>query len=1657
MNALHHGFRYLIGLALVFASNLCIAAQPPPRIQVWRAFPSSAASISGRSPLRNTRLRHTLIPPESSQIGSIIQVDTSTQGTSQTFTVTTTADTGAGSLRKAILDANENPGLDYINFNIGSGPQTITPGQFGMPEITSPVVINGTTQPGYSGTPIIELNGSNVWSFDFGLIIWAGNSTIRGLVISKFQTTAVVLTNLGNNVLENNFIGTNMDGTDSLPNWGNGVWIRESPNNRIGDTLPGTRNVISSNEFPNVAISGITSTGNRVVGNYIGTDRNGVTDLYNYYPQSIGVLIKAGAENNTVGGVRPGERNVISGNGFSNIYLEGFGTSFNRIQGNYLGTNALASAALYNGSGVIIADSASTNTIGDTTLEGRNIISGSAGEDPGIEIRRGATANVIQGNIIGAPASSALTFGNFDGVVIYQAPDNTIGGSTPGAGNIIDGNARHGVLIKGSLASGNQIQGNLIGAPFYPVGSGLLGNTGCGIVIDNAPGNVIGGQGTNFRNFISRNGQHGIMIIGDTASANVISGNLIGDDGSTVFGSTNYGNYGNGVLLAASGDTIGGSDTLSGNIIAFNKLAGVYDSAGNRNTIRSNFIFSNDSLGIDLGPHGITPNDTLDADNGANDLQNSPILDSASITPGAIRIYYHLDCVPGTMYTLDFFKNVKHDGSFFGEGETWIGTTNIFSGSGGRVDANVTILAAVRDSDFVTATATDQDGNTSEFSRALCMLDSDGDGILDMWESEGGGIDVNADGIIDLDLYAKGARPDHKDIFVEVDYMFGFTPADATLPLVQSAFSKIKNKYVNNPDHMDGINLWAEMSPDDLPIQDSTWTSNWWENFFAAKKQFFGTDRERTDPNAVNILDAKRLVYRYCIFAALHGVKGSSGIAENSGGAGGNDFMVTLGDFPGINDSGQAGTFMHELGHTLGLSHGGADDLNYKPNYYSVMNYTWQLPKNTAYYGGLGWTLNYSPVALPPLDEKSLKDSIGLNPAPGDFPGVLVPFNGIGDVKRTGLLYPGVAIDWDSNGDSSGHAVVTIDVNYLDEDPPNLPTPGEVLYGYADWPNLKYNFRSSPDYRDPTIAQLRKMAATVSSGPEEMTPQIYQHLQSLPPYGVVIPLNHWSFDSNINIPVSTASVSQNNPLAVNDGNGGAYFAWNHGTGTSSSSGIKAQRIDATGELQWLTNGIPVATGSEVQSIGDMVPTGDGNAIVAWAAARTGSFDIMAKKINRFGLDLWSHNGVSVTTVNGAPIYPWPRMSSDGRGGAILAWTDAHLGTRAVFVQRINASGDVQWAQGGVLINTSPYSSDDFQIISDGSNGAVIVWTDKRNGGVGDIYAQRVDSSGLVQWASNGVGVCTASGHQAAPTLASNGAGGAIVTWINYRAGGNDIYAQQVDSSGQTLWATNGIAVVSVTGQKTFGGIVPDGSHGAIISWLDGRWNGAPYAQRIDSAGVARWTANGVALTDTIAVACSESRVISDNHQGAIVVFVRSVFQSNIRHIFAQRIDSTGMPVWATNGVPVSMADGSAQSVSVAGDPSGGAIVLWESSRPDPLSGVRHIYAQNVTNRGVVGGGTINGVRKPPLAEIPSVFTLGQNYPNPFNPSTTISYQLPSRAHVTLQIFNVLGEKVRTLVDEDRPAGTYSVVANGTGLASGIYFYRITAGTYTRTMKMVLLR
>lgn len=381
--------------------------------------------------------------------------------------VTNTHDSGSGSLREAILNANNTAGHNMIRFDIADDePHTIAL-QSPLPTITETVTIDGTTQLGancesLTQTLMIEIDGSDAGKDTSGFIVTGTDVVIRGLVINRFTRHGINVTSIeGHNRFECNFIGTDITGTVALGNGRSGIVINNSPNNIIGSITSGMGNLISGNLADGIAVIGLGSSYNTVIGNLIGTDLTGTSALGN---RNVGIYLES-ASYNFVGGSDPLSRNIISGNLWEGVYIYKPSATYNIVTGNYIGTDVTGTVAVGNGD---------------------------------------------------------------SGIVISQASYNLIGGVAPGSGNVISANQRQGIYIFAPTASQNTVIGNYIGIDV--TGIQPLGNLGSGVYLDQTINNTIGGNELVEHNLIASNGEYGIYVFGDGFIDEQIYANTFGSD-----------------------------------------------------------------------------------------------------------------------------------------------------------------------------------------------------------------------------------------------------------------------------------------------------------------------------------------------------------------------------------------------------------------------------------------------------------------------------------------------------------------------------------------------------------------------------------------------------------------------------------------------------------------------------------------------------------------------------------------------------------------------------------------------------------------------------------------------------------------------------------------------------------------------------------------------------------------------------------------------------------------------------------------------------------------------------------------------------------------------------------------------------------------------
>lgn len=444
--------------------------------------------------------------------------------------------------------------------------------------------------------------------------------------------------------------------------------------------------------------------------------------------------------------------------------------------------------------------------------------------------------------------------------------------------------------------------------------------------------------------------------------------------------------------------------------------------------------------------------------------------------------------------------------------------------------------------------------------------------------------------------------------------------------------------------------------------------------------------------------------------------------------------------------------------------------------------------------------------------------------------------------------------------------------------------------------------------------------------------------------------------------ICNAYLSQSSPQIVSDGAGGAIIAWidNRNSGTTGGD-IYAQKINSAGTVQWTTNGVVICNANYDQIRVNIIGDGAGGAIITWCNYTMSTGDIYAQKVDSVGITKWTTNGVVI--CNATDVQDYPQIISDGAGGAIITWHDERSGNKDIYAQQINSAGVIQWTTNGKVICNATNDQWKPQLVSDGSRGAIVTWLDERYVSTTgyDIYAQKIDSAGAVLWDDNGTVICNATGHQAStslpPQLASDGAGGAILVWSDNRPSttGSDIYAQKIDSTGAVQWDANGTLICNATDSQSSPQIISNGAGGGIISWTDQRYSSTTdkdiYSQKINSVGKIQWEANGTIICNAPSYQVS-SKLVSDGAGGAIVGW------EDEYNIKAHKINSAGVLQWDGNGTIICNADSSQYGLEMVSDGAGGAILTWQDGRN--LTTSDDIYAQKIGISLSGGGGPIPG-------------------------------------------------------------------------------------------------
>lgn len=660
---------------------------------------------------------------------------------------------GNTALQRNIISGNLSAGV-AINTNV-SHDNTVKGNYIG-------ININGIartdTIPNFYG---IAINDS------YNNIIGGASAAERNIISGNSDGGISILgPNAKNMTIKGNYIGTNISGTDSIPN-ANGILLSGTSGNTIGGSNTGEGNLISGNKSAGIALAYSGTRLNTIIGNYIGTDFQGTQILSNY----TGIYLKSNANKNTIGGSTPGERNIISGNIEMALCIES--SDSNTVKGNYIGPDVtgmnalkLSNDTLVQANGLYFNSNSKYNTAGGYGAGEGNVISGN--RIYGHDYYGNSSYNPTIGNYIGVDATGNNPMPNATGICMDGGSNHN-----PIINNVLSGNRAYGIFIVTTgtdynVLNGNKIGTNAAGTDSVPNQIGLILGGG-------TKHNTIGGTTTADRNIISGNRFDGIEVADTYTSLNDIKGNYIGTDISGTLALPNYngigfasspsknniennvisGNsycglilyeqcdsntvYSNKIGVSMDGTTILKNNTAGiviakgskyniigalnkGNIIANHDSIGiaVIDTGTVFNTISANQIYGNGIMGIDLYPYGVNNNDVSDNDIGSNELMNYPVIQNVYLdwSSGIATITGTMDCATYSGpdgIKIELFKSNGTNMFNHGDATAFLGDT-VVVGSSGNWSFNCTGLTS---SDMVTATATDVKGNTSEFAQNI--------------------------------------------------------------------------------------------------------------------------------------------------------------------------------------------------------------------------------------------------------------------------------------------------------------------------------------------------------------------------------------------------------------------------------------------------------------------------------------------------------------------------------------------------------------------------------------------------------------------------------------------------------------------------------------------------------------------------------------------------------------------------------------------------------------------------------------------------------------------------------------------------------------------------------------------------------------------------
>ncbi len=497
-------------------------------------------------------------------------------------------------------------------------------------------------------------------------------------------------------------------------------------------------------------------------------------------------------------------------------------------------------------------------------------------------------------------------------------------------------------------------------------------------------------------------------------------------------------------------------------------------------------------------------------------------------------------------------------------------------------------------------------------------------------------------------------------------------------------------------------------------------------------------------------------------------------------------------------------------------------------------------------------------------------------------------------------------------------------------------------------------------------------------------------------------------------PIYTDEKGQSKISVCSDGDGGAIAVWEDERDSNSQGAqIYAQRVGSDGTLYWGDSGLQVSPYDVEQNNPQIVEDGSGGGIVAWSEYSLPYFTyrVSAAKISHSGSPIWSIEVVNNPTANDE----LQNLVPDGEGGAYICYqTLAVYPDYNLYAQHVDASGNLLWAGVGTTVCAAPGIQKDCRMVSLGPDGVILVWEDQRASASGDtikgsdLYAQKINADGEIQWAENGIPIIDVANDQATADIMLDDLGNLYIVWQDLRnpATNQDLYIQKLSLDGEKQFPDSGLIICGAMNDQTLPKLLDDGSGGSYTLWADFRITGGSdiYGIHLDQ--------DGELSTETVP---------GWNYQ------------------------------WVENGNIVCDAPNKQNNHEIIDDYQNGVITVWEDKRSSGKEEVKNLYAQRLN-------GFVVGIEpNQPGADHPVDFALYAPYPNPFNPEVRICYSLPEAGDIRLTVYNLMGREVAVLKEGWHPSGTEELTWRADNLASGFYVIRLEMEEKRIQQKLLLLK